>query len=141
LALGCPATKLQLLPVGLNPTEFEFHERTLKAGETVRFLTVARLVEIKGHEFALRAFAKFRGTNANAHYDLVGDGPLRAKLESLIHELDLTDAVTLHGNRSEDEVKKFFAQAHIFLLTSVNVNGDEEGQVSSCRKRKRAACP
>lgn len=128
LALGCPSSKLQLLPVGLDPREFEFRERTLRAGETVRFLTVARLVEIKGHEDALRAFARFRATHPNAHYDLVGDGPLRAKLTGLIRELGLGEAVTLHGSRSELEVKEFFAQAHVFLLTSVNVNGDEEGQ-------------
>ncbi len=128
LGLGCPALKLQLLPVGLNPSEFEFRERTLVAGETVRFLTVARLVEIKGHEFALRAFAKVREAYPNVRYDLVGDGPLRTKLESLIRELGLAQAVTLHGSRSESEVQEFFAHAHVFLLTSVNVNGDEEGQ-------------
>lgn len=128
LALGCPEAKLRLLPVGLDPNGFVFRERTLSLGETIRFLTVARLVEIKGHEYALRAFAKFRESHANAHYDLVGDGPLRPKLEALIHELGLSQAVTLHGSRNEHDVREFFARAHVFLLTSVNVNGDEEGQ-------------
>jgi colanic acid/amylovoran biosynthesis glycosyltransferase len=127
-ALGCPKSKLRLLPVGLNPSEFEFCERTIAPNEVIRFLTVARLVEIKGHEYALRAFADFRQTYPKARLDLVGDGPLRLRLESLIRELSLQDAVTLHGSRSELEVREFFARAHVFLLTSVNVNGDEEGQ-------------
>jgi colanic acid/amylovoran biosynthesis glycosyltransferase len=127
-ALGCSESKLRLLPVGLNPSEFEFRERTLARDEIVRFLTVARLVEIKGHEYALRAFARFHETYPQARWDLVGDGPLRSKLESLIRELSLDNAVTLHGSRSELEVREFLARAHVFLLTSVNVNGDEEGQ-------------
>ena len=126
--LGCPESKLQLLPVGLNPSEFQFGERMLRSGETIRLLTVARLVEIKGHEFALRALAKVREACPEVRYDLVGDGPLRSKLESLIRELGLSEVVTLHGNRSEREVQEFFARAHVLLLTSVNVNGDEEGQ-------------
>jgi colanic acid/amylovoran biosynthesis glycosyltransferase len=127
-ALGCPESKLRLLPVGLNPSEFEFRERTLAPDESIRFLTVARLVEIKGHEHGLRAFARFRQTCPQARWDLVGDGPLRSRLETLIRELSLENAVTLHGSRSELEVREFFARAHVFLLTSVNVNGDEEGQ-------------
>lgn len=77
LALGCPAAKNVVLPVGLNPNDFVFRERSLAVGETLRILTVARLVEIKGHEFALRAFARLRAEFPNAQYDLLGDGPLR----------------------------------------------------------------
>lgn len=128
LGLGCPASKLQLLPVGLDPSAFAFRERTLKPGETMRLLTVARLVEIKGHEFALRALAKIRASWPNVRYDLVGDGPLRSELETLIDELGLTDVVRLHGTRREHEVQELFAHAHVFLLTSVNVHGDAEGQ-------------
>jgi len=107
----------------------------------MRLLTVARLVEIKGHEYALRAIAKVRARYPNLRYDLVGDGPLRKKLTALIAELGLNDAVTLHGSRSETDVREFFAQAHAFLLTSVNVEGDEEGQGLALQEAQACGLP
>ncbi len=65
--LGCPAAKLHKLPVGLDPAEFPFRERTRKTDEPVRILSIGRLVEIKGHEFVIRAIAKlgtYRGEAA-----------------------------------------------------------------------------
>jgi colanic acid/amylovoran biosynthesis glycosyltransferase len=127
-ALGCPTQKQTVLPVGLDLNEFSFRERIRSPGEPVRLLTVARLVEIKGHEFALRAVAQLREAGVNVHYDIVGDGPLRKKLVTLTTELGLSDAVTFHGTRRETEVREFFAQAHMFMLTSVDISGDQEGQ-------------
>lgn len=127
-ALGSPIHKQTVLPVGLDLNEFSFRERTLRPGEPVRLLTVARLVEIKGHEFALRAVAQLREAGLNVQYDIVGDGPLRKKLVALAEELGLSAVVTFHGTRRETEVREFFARAHIFMLTSVDINGDEEGQ-------------
>jgi colanic acid/amylovoran biosynthesis glycosyltransferase len=141
LALGCPERKLHVLPVGLDPSQFEFRERTLRRDETIRLLTVARLVEIKGHEYALRAVAKVRERHPNVHYDLIGDGPLRKKLTTLIAELRLNDAVTLHGSRSEADVREFLARAHAFLLTSVNVEGDEEGQGLALQEAQACGVP
>lgn len=128
LGLGCPENLVTVLPVGLNPSEFAFKERTLLPEEPVRLLSVARLVEIKGHEFVLRAVAQLRQRHPNVRYDIVGDGPLRKKLTALTAELGLKDVVNFHGSRSESEVREFFARAHLFALTSVTVEGDEEGQ-------------
>jgi colanic acid/amylovoran biosynthesis glycosyltransferase len=127
-ALGCPREKIINLPVGLNPKDFIFHAREIHAGEPVRILTVARLVEIKGHEYVLRALGKLRSRVPDFHYHIVGDGPLRKHLENLTAELRLMDTVTFHGARSEEEVRRLFANTHVFVLCSVNVNGDEEGQ-------------
>ena len=127
-ALGCPANKIANLPVGLNPDEFSYRARTLGAGETVRILTVARLVEIKGHEFVLRALARLKSRMGGLRYDIVGDGPLRHQLERLRTELQLGDVVRFHGALAEEDVRRTFANGHIFVLCSVSVDGDEEGQ-------------
>ena len=126
--LGCPVAKLHKLPVGLDLDEFPFRERTRPAGESIRILTLARLTEIKGHEYALRAVAKLRERHPAVRHDIVGDGPLRKKLEQLIGQLGLQESVTLHGARAGAELKRIMAEAHIFVLASVNVEGDGEGQ-------------
>jgi colanic acid/amylovoran biosynthesis glycosyltransferase len=124
--LGCPPEKLRHLPVGFDPTEFEFRART--NSEPLRILTVARLVEIKGHEFAIRAVGLLKQEGISVQYDIVGDGPLRKSLEKLAHELGLQKIVTFHGAQTSTAIKTFMDQAHIFVLTSVTVEGDQEGQ-------------
>jgi colanic acid/amylovoran biosynthesis glycosyltransferase len=126
--LGCPAVKLHKLPVGLDPDAFPFRERALKPGEPVRILTVARLTEIKGHAFVVRAVAKLRGLRGDVHYEIAGDGPLRKELERLVAELGLRAAVTFHGACDSGEVQRLMAEAHLFVLASVSVEGDQEGQ-------------
>jgi len=139
--LGCPAEKLHLLPVGLAPEQFEFRERRLQPGESVRFLTVARLVEIKGHKFAIRALGKLRERMPNIHYDIVGDGPLRETLKGLIKELRAENCITLHGALPGDKVRELMAAAHLFLLPSVNIDGDQEGQGLALQEAQAGGLP
>jgi colanic acid/amylovoran biosynthesis glycosyltransferase len=126
--LGCPASKLHLLPVGLDLAAFSFGAHGRHGNESVRLLTVARLVEIKGHEFVLRAVARVRAQHPELRYDIVGDGPLRKKLEALIGELGLRDAVTLHGACEGGFVRELMKKAHLAVLASVSIEGDQEGQ-------------
>lgn len=126
--LGCPPAKLRKMPVGLNPDEFTFRERVPDSDKPVRLLTVGRLVEIKGHALAIRAVATLRVRHPDIRYDIVGDGPLRPELEKLIGVLDVREIVTLHGARDGRAVKRLMANAHLFMLASVNVEGDAEGQ-------------
>jgi colanic acid/amylovoran biosynthesis glycosyltransferase len=72
---------------------------------------------------------------ANAHarhpglrYEIIGDGPLRRKIEQLIIELGLREVVTLHGARDGAFVRERMREAHLALLGSVSIEGDAEGQ-------------
>jgi colanic acid/amylovoran biosynthesis glycosyltransferase len=107
----------------------------------VRLLTVARLTAIKGHEFALRAVAQLRRSVTALRYDIVGDGPLRKQLELLAGQLGLNDAVVFHGACVGDEVGKLLAQAHLFLLCSVNIEGDQEGQGLALQEAQACGLP
>jgi colanic acid/amylovoran biosynthesis glycosyltransferase len=139
LALGCPASKLNVLPVGLDPSAYPFREKRTEANP-VKLLTVARLVEIKGHEYVLRALASLK-REVNFRYDIVGDGPLRSKLAALARELGINDFVYFHGSQTEASVRDFFSQAHLFVLTSVNVSGDAEGQGLVLQEAQAAGLP
>jgi colanic acid/amylovoran biosynthesis glycosyltransferase len=114
--------------MGLDLNEFPFSPRQLVSGTPVRILTVARLVELKGHQFAIRAIAEIRKHHPSVHYDIVGDGPLRPELESLVQELGLGGIVTFHGARTSEEVRNMMATSHLFVLTSVTADGGQEGQ-------------
>jgi len=126
--LGCLSVKLHKIPVGLDSREFPFRERIRKADEPVRILTVGRLVKIKGHEFAIRAIARIRERHPNVRYDIVGEGPLRKELEELVSQFGLQQIVALHGACDSAAVRRLMDEAHLFVLASVSVEGDQEGQ-------------
>jgi colanic acid/amylovoran biosynthesis glycosyltransferase len=125
--LGCPSQKIHKLPSSIELAEFPFHDRVLREGEAVRILSVGRLVEMKGMEYAVRAIGKVREAVPNLAFDIIGDGPLRGDLEKLRADLGLEGIVTFHGAQEIDDVRRLIDRAHIFLLASVTAaNGDEE---------------
>jgi len=129
LELGCPAEKLHVLSEALDTRDFPFRERALREGESVRLLSVGRLVELKGHEYTLRALARVRQCRPNVRLDIVGEGPLRADHERLVRELGLGDVVTLHGALPGHRVRELMNAAHVFVLASVTTRrGETEGQ-------------
>jgi colanic acid/amylovoran biosynthesis glycosyltransferase len=139
---GCPAEKLTIRRYGLDLTQFPFRPRTLAPREAVRLLSVARLVEKKGLEYAIRAVAVVAATYDDVHYDIVGDGPLRAELERLVASLGLTRSVTFHGTQNAPFVREMLDRAHVFLLPSVTAaNGDEEGTPVSLIEAQATGLP
>jgi colanic acid/amylovoran biosynthesis glycosyltransferase len=128
--LGCPRNKIHKVPYGLELEKFKRAEIDPVRGldEPLRVLTVGRLVEKKGIEDSIRAFATIVASHPKAVYDIIGEGPLRARLENLIAELNLQSRVKLLGAMDNLTVRKFFAAADIFMLASVTAsNGDKEG--------------
>ena len=127
--LGANKDKIQILPVGLRMERFAYKRRDITSGETIKLLTVGRLVEKKGHEYALKALAQVSRKHPNIAYDIAGDGPLRSKLEALAVELKISSSTNFLGAMMQDEIIKLYQSAHIFILPSVTAaDGDMEGQ-------------
>jgi colanic acid/amylovoran biosynthesis glycosyltransferase len=140
--LGCPAERIQTLRMGVDLNEFAFQKHPRVVTDPVRVLTVARLVEKKGIEFAIRAIAHLREKHPGIRYDIIGDGPLRASLEKLVAELRLDEIVRFHGTASNQVVREKMKQAHIFLLSSVTAqNGDQEGTPVSLIEAQACGLP
>jgi colanic acid/amylovoran biosynthesis glycosyltransferase len=95
----------------------------------LRVLTVARLVEVKGLEYAIRAVAKVAKWHPQIRYQIVGDGPLGGPLCALATDLGVADRVEFLGERNQSEVIGLMADAHLCILPSVvGSDGAEEGQ-------------
>ncbi len=69
----------------------------------------------KGFADLIRAMHELSKTK-KARLVILGEGPLRAKLQSLIDELGLSESVRLHG--LVDNPLKYYARANIFALSS-----------------------
>ena len=128
-ALGCPPDRLRRVPLAVDATAGDDAPRaTPSVGTGIRLLTVARLVEKKGIEVALRALGSMREELAGLRYDVIGEGPLRAELEALAASLGIADRVRFLGAATGDDVQRAMREADLFVLSSMTAtNGDEEG--------------
>ncbi|HET8647617.1 MAG TPA: glycosyltransferase, partial [Vicinamibacteria bacterium] len=88
-----------------------------------RLLCVGALKPYKGHAVLLRALARLRERGVPFSCDLVGEGPLRARIAAQIAAAGLDGHVRLLGARTQDEVAALMAAAAAVVQPSV-VAGD-----------------
>jgi L-malate glycosyltransferase len=79
---------------------------------------VARFHPVKDHPTLIRGFATVARQRPDVDLLLVGDGELRADLEKLVFELEITDRVRFLGVRSD--VPDLLRAVDVFALTSVS---------------------
>jgi len=128
--LGCPECKVRIQRIAVDLTKFPFRFRTCPAdGKPVRILMCGRFVEKKGFEYGVQAFAEvLRTSNYNLELRIVGDGPLRPRVESLIRRLGISEKVVLLGYLDHVSYAEEIHQAHVLMAPSVTAhNGDSEG--------------
>ncbi|MFM1769436.1 MAG: hypothetical protein RJA22_1965 [Verrucomicrobiota bacterium] len=127
--LGCPAERLVILPMGVDLRRFRPGSRPPARPGVMRVLTVARLVEAKGIDVALRAVARLAPACPGLSYEVIGEGPCRAELERLAGALGVADRVTFLGGCTQERVLAALGNADVFLLPSVvGRDGTEETQ-------------
>jgi rhamnosyl/mannosyltransferase len=77
-------------------------------------LSVGRLVYYKGFEYLIRAMQQ-----VNGRLIIIGDGPLREKLQQLVTDLGLGDKVVLAGEIQNADVTPYYHASDLFALASV----------------------
>lgn len=125
IAYGIPSQKVTTHYIGVDIAKFSPGPMPIvERGRRVLF--VGRLVEKKGCEYLLRSIPQVQAQVPDVEVAIVGDGPLRHKLERLSHELRI-DARFL-GALSPLDVKAELDRARVFCLPSIEAeNGDAEG--------------
>lgn len=90
-------------------------------------LSVSRLDERKGHSHVLKALGAVRDIVPEFHYLIVGDGPERKRIESVIAELGLEQHVSMVGKVAAAELADFYNVCDVFVLANRDIEGDVEG--------------
>ncbi len=91
-------------------------------------LSVSRLVERKGLEFLIRAAPLIIRDVPNAHFMIIGSGPLAENLKRLAAALGLEESITFLGEVPADAVVQYYQAADVFALPCRTMpNGDTEG--------------
>jgi rhamnosyl/mannosyltransferase len=111
--------RVQVIPYGIDPAEFHPRDPARVAQICARYgprivLSVGRLVYYKGFDHLIRAMDGVAG-----HLLIVGEGPLRQRLEHAARTAGLGGRVTFLGNLSRDELIDTYHAADVFALPSV----------------------
>jgi glycosyltransferase involved in cell wall biosynthesis len=125
LALHAPADRLVLHRLGIDLGRFTKGPRD---PVRVQVLMIGRLVEKKGFEYGLRAFARVAARAPQMFLTIVGDGPRRARLERMTRTLGIAERVTFAGVLPSHDVSERLRLSDILLVPSVTArDGNREG--------------
>lgn len=125
--MGCCKNKIHISRMGIDISRFHYQCRD-KATSRKKIVSVARLTQKKGLEYAIKACARLHADNIDFEYSIIGTGPLSSSLKELVINLGLERKVKLVGFVSQDKVKVILSASDIFLLPSVIADdGDMEG--------------
>lgn len=110
-AVGKAAVIQNALPMpALAPTELPF--------APPRLLCLGRLVQDKGFDVAIKAFALLRGRGSGATMVIAGGGDQQPGLERLAHDLGLGDSICFTGMVAPEEVHALINTATAMIVPS-----------------------
>ena len=126
IARGHPAGRIHVIRRGLE--RFPAMKPLRARRRPLRLLAIARLVPKKGLSRQLRIHAALTAAGIPFEARIVGEGPLRPRLEAARRELGLESSVQLLGHLPEAQVWEQLAWADVLLHTGVVApSGDRDG--------------
>ncbi len=140
LAKGCPADKLAVIRSGIITKNFmsskpprllkfrKYNENNLFV-DPFLITSTGRLVEKKGFAYLIDALSHlWYSMDIHTKTTIIGDGPLHGELVKRIEDKKMSSYITLVGQKTQPEIKKYLEKTHIFVLPSItSITGDSEG--------------
>lgn len=108
--------RIHVVHCGIEPWRFAEPSPLPKGGP--HLVAIGRLAEQKGFPLLIEAMARAAPTLPDLHLTLVGDGPLRAALETRVAALGLQTRITFAGWQDEAGVRSALAAATVLILPS-----------------------
>ncbi len=142
IKLGCDPGRAFVYRSGIDCRKFSYSERSGKNLQTIKLLSVGRLVEKKGVEYGIRAAAQFLRDNVNIEYLIIGDGPLKPRLQKLIDDYGLGKQIKLVGSQDQNFIIQALKDAHILISSGVTADdGDQNGPDNTIKEAMATGLP
>ncbi|RMH17854.1 MAG: glycosyltransferase family 1 protein [Gemmatimonadetes bacterium] len=113
-----PGVRVEALTNGVETDRFRPVEPALPRGGRPRLVVPRRLFEKNGVEYFVRALPLIV-ERIDVEALLVGDGPERARLEALAHELGVAERITFLGARPNDEMPGLLCAGDLAVFPSL----------------------
>lgn len=125
ISTGFPEDRTQTHYIGVDCRAIRLRA---DSEETPVILHVARLVEVKGTQYLLRAFASLAPRYDSVRLVIIGDGPLRRRLQLLAASLGVGDRIEFLGALPHPDVLSWTRKAAMLVLPGIRTStGREEG--------------
>jgi glycosyltransferase involved in cell wall biosynthesis len=119
---------LTVLPLGVDADAFSAGDG--RSNRDGLILSVGALKPRKGYEFAIRAFGQIADRAPQAEYVIVGRETNRGFKETLVDiavQCGVADRVRFVTDATDDDLKRYYASASLFVLPSINEGPHFEG--------------
>jgi glycosyltransferase involved in cell wall biosynthesis len=111
-----------LIESGLRSEDVQqLSQHPMPETDTIRFISMGRLLHWKGFHLGVRAFAK--ADLPNADYWILGEGPQRQRLEDLANSLGVGDRIKFWGRLPRDKTLETLGQCHVLVHPSLHDSG------------------
>jgi glycosyltransferase involved in cell wall biosynthesis len=113
--------RVSILPNGVDPARWRVGHIRGRPGET-RLVAVTRLSPRKRPLQLARMLREARRrlpAGCGLSVEIVGDGPLRERLEGYLRRHDMTSWVQVRGRRSRAEIRSTLARSDLFIAPAV----------------------
>ena len=126
ISLGVEPEKIVVIPPTVSPDKAMAEPKKKTRGSKI--LSVGRLIERKGFHRLVQVVSRLRNDVSDIRLTIVGNGPWRTKIQSLIAELDLERHVCLTTSASDSELALLYEESDLFVLAHTMLkNGATEG--------------
>ena len=103
----------------LNPINVHLFKQKKHSDSSFILLAAGRLVEWKGHHFAIKAMPLIKKKIPNAKLVIVGEGEFEKALKEEAKKLNLNGSIEFAGKLPKEKVRNFLSQADVFLQPSI----------------------
>ncbi len=114
-----PKQRIEMITNGVD-TEVFFPSNQKQNNDCINLLFISRLCAQKGVEPLIKSCGELKKLGVeNFKLTVVGDGPLKEKMFSLVNEYDISSKVEFLGWKKLEELPDIYRSADVFLLPSV----------------------
>jgi glycosyltransferase involved in cell wall biosynthesis len=113
---------------GLDLSQIDFRWPRVSDPGPPLVLAVGRMVPKKGFGDLISATGILRDRGRAFRLEIIGEGPLKQRIQSQIEKLNLENVVDLRGAQAQDLVLSAYGRAAVFVLPCIiTKNGDRDG--------------
>lgn len=120
-----PIQKLEVIPNAIDLDEYTNSAPKKYNSPEIKLVYIGRLVEVKGIQHTIMALSILRKKHCSSalHFYIAGSGPYEGTLKKLVKELELSEFVSFLGPIFNDDKKKFWETADLFIFPTYHQEG------------------